>query len=294
MLLTCVAVAVTVAADDGGQQVALSPADGVLLFDADDWDVPQTVTVTALADDVVEGVHSVSLSVTASSSEDAAYEGVVLPYSVDVSIYDDGEQDAIALSLASVRIAEGGPSVGYSVVLLSRPDAPVTVSASVGGDGGAFVSVSDDVVFDSDNWASPQSFVLTATEDFIASGSQTFSLVHLASSGDDAYDGSGAFVPSAVASVEVEDDDTVGVRLSAVSLLLSEGGPAGAYTVVLKSKPAGPVTVLVSSDDDGGSAINLAVSQLVFNSLDFDVAQSVAVSAVDDDFAEGTQTCEYF
>src|SRR4029434_9419836 len=57
-------------------QLGVSPA--LLTFTPSDWDIPQTVTVTALDDLIVEGSHTGAVT-HAVSSADPAYNGLVIP-----------------------------------------------------------------------------------------------------------------------------------------------------------------------------------------------------------------------
>jgi len=69
----------------GTDQVLVSPA--TLTFTPENWDVPQTVTVTAVDDSVVEGDHTAVITHSAVSA-DAGYNGISVA-SVTVNIVDN-------------------------------------------------------------------------------------------------------------------------------------------------------------------------------------------------------------
>ena len=92
------------------------------------------------------------------------------------------------------------------------------------------------------------------------------------------------------AALTVEDDDERGVSVSPTALTVPEGGSA-TYTVVLASRPTGPVTVTPSV----ASGPDVTVSgALTFTAADWDTAQTVTVTAGHDDDADNdTATVEH-
>ena len=92
----------------------------------------------------------------------------------------------------------------------------------------------------------------------------------------------------APAAVTITDDDTSGVSVSPTALTVDEGG-SGTYTVVLASEPTESVTVsvTVSGDED----LTVDRTSLTFTASDWETAQTVTVSAGDDeDVVNGTAT----
>ena len=84
-------------------------------------------------------------------------------------------------------------------------------------------------------------------------------------------------------SLAITDDDTRGVAVSPVSLMVDEGATA-TYTVRLTSEPTGNVSV--APFHEGGDP-DIAVSPvLAFDSLNWHLAQTVTVSAAEDPDAE--------
>ncbi len=68
----------------------------------------------------------------------------------------------------------------------------------------------------------------------------------------------------------------------------TEGGAGDSFTVALASQPAANVTVAVGGDAD----IAAATATLTFTPQNWNVAQTVAVSAVNDTLVEGTETAK--
>jgi len=79
-------VTVTIANPGTPTQLALTPT--TVTFTPDNWNIPQQVTVTAVDDDVFEGLHSSSITHTASSA-DASYNNIAIaPLTVSITDND--------------------------------------------------------------------------------------------------------------------------------------------------------------------------------------------------------------
>lgn len=67
---------------------------------------------------------------------------------------------------------------------------------------------------------------------------------------------------------------------------VTEGGATDAFTVALTTPPTAPVTITLSH----GADVTVSPSTLTFTSINYGAPQSVAVTAVDDEEAEGTHS----
>ncbi|MCY4200761.1 MAG: hypothetical protein OXF31_13285, partial [Gammaproteobacteria bacterium] len=265
------AVTVEIAAS-GGAGVGLSASS--LTFGADDWDAPQSVTVTALEDD--DGVDE-SGSLTHSATG-GGYEGVSAGVAVSVS---DDDEASLAVSETSLSLDEGG-SASYAVALATRPPSAVTVEIAASGGAGVGLSASS-LTFGADDWDAPQSVTVTALEDDDGVD-ESGSLTHSATGGG--YEGVSAGV-----AVSVSDDDEASLAVSETSLSLDEGGSAS-YAVALATRPPSAVTVEIAAS--GGAGVGLSASSLTFTPSSWSEAQTVTVSAnEDDDAVDGTGTLRH-
>ena len=141
---------------------------------------------------------------------------------------------------------------------------------------GTDISVGDrSVEFTRDNWSVAQTVTVSAGQDDDAED-ETATLRHGAAGGD--YAG----VQGPAVTVTVQDDDTAGVSLSRTALTIPEG-ESGRYTVVLTSKPTAAVAVTVGGH--AGSDLTLSKTSLTFTAADWAEAQTVTVSAGQDDDA---------
>jgi len=159
-----------------------------LVFTSGNWDTPQSVTVSAVDDAVVEGPHTGAITHSASSS-DGNYDGISIS-GVTVNITDNDVPVVPGVTITesggSTDVAEGGALDSYEVVLNTQPSAAVTVTTSP--DAQTIVSPTI-MVFNSGDWDTPQTAFLFAVDDDVAEGSHTGTISHSASSADGDYDG---------------------------------------------------------------------------------------------------------
>ena len=272
-----------------GTDVGLSAAvftDNVLTFTAVNWDTVQTVTVTAAEDDDADTDPAVTLVHDVASTDDSDYDALT-DQTVTVTITDD---DAVGVDISetALTVAEGDANgVSYSVKLTSEPAGDVTVT--VGGHSGTDVGLSgldgnSKLTFTTVNWGVAQTVTVTAAEDDDAVTDAAVALAHAIASADDSdYDA----LTDQTVTVTITDNDTVGVDISETALTVAEGS-SKSYTVELTSQPAGDVTVTVtghSGTDVGLSAAVFTDNVLTFTTVNWGVAQTVTVTAAEDDDA---------
>ncbi|MDE0117160.1 MAG: hypothetical protein OXT07_11140, partial [bacterium] len=205
--------AVTVAVTSGGAAATVSPAS--LSFQPAAWNVPQTVTVTGVDDNIDNpGDERVVVVAHAASSSDAAYDGTpVAPVSVSV-VDDDGA--GVNVSEAHVSVAEGGASDSYTVVLGSQPTHDVTVTATAAAGvtvnvSGGTAGASQTLTFTAGDWGTAQTVTVAAVDDAADQpGGRTASIAHAAASTDPRYNAA----PVAPVTAAIADDDATVVALS--------------------------------------------------------------------------------
>ena len=214
------------------------------------------------------------------STEDAVYDAVTAA-GVSVDVDDDDTAGVTIVPDTSLlpSVGEGGTGT-YTVVLASEPSGNVTVTATSGNTGAVTVTPTS-LTFTTGNWATAQTVTVRAEQDDNADD-ETVEVSHMVASTDDAvYDA----VTAAGVSVDVDDDDTAGVSAVPDTSLTSpvdEGG-TGTYTVVLASEPSGNVTVTATSGNTG--AVTVSPTSLTFTTGNWATAQTVTVTAVDDNNA---------
>ena len=251
-----------------------------LTFTSTNWDVAQTVTVTAAEDD--DGVTDVGVTLTHTVSG-GGYGSTTVP-DVEVSIT---ENDTAGVTIEPTTLSVvAGRSNEYTAALATEPSGEVTVTVS--GHAGTAVSLDKTTLtFTVDNWDVVQTVAVTAGQDDDAANDSA-TLTHTASGGD--YASVSNTLP-----VTVTDDDTPDIVLSETGLTVTEGDAAGSsYTVVLATRPSGSVSVSISGHDGTDltlSGTTLTNNQLTFTTTSWGAAQTVTVKAgEDDDAANDTAT----
>ncbi|MCB9453913.1 MAG: hypothetical protein H6672_20975 [Anaerolineaceae bacterium] len=252
-----------------------------LIFTPGNWFTAQTVTVTAVDDGVVEGPHTCVITHTAASG-DAAYDGFAVA-GVTANVTDnDVAGVTVTESGGTTNITEGGATDTYTIVLTSQPTANVVITVTPDAQCTALPSP---LTFTPGNWFTAQTVTVTAVDDLIAEGPHTCVITHTAASGDAIYDG----LAVAGVTANVTDNDTPGVAIteSGGSTDIAEGGVTDTYTVVLTTPPTANVVITVTPD----AQCTALPSPLTFTAGNWNVAQTVTVTAVDDAVIEGPHTC---
>ncbi len=256
-----------------GSDLTLDKAS--LTFTALTWGTAQTVTVTAAGDDDAVD-DEVTLAHTASGGD---YGSVTEDLPVTV---EDGDTVGLVVAPDAVTVAEGG-SASYTVKLASEPSATVTVAVT--GHAGSDLTLDKaSLTFTASTWETAQTVTVTAGEDDDAVDDEV-TLAHTASGGD--YGSVTEDLP-----VTVEDGDTVGLVVAPVSMTVDEADDPttpsiaehkATYTVKLASEPTGTVTVAISGQ--ASTDVSLDTTSLEFTTTNWSEAQTVTVTAAEDDDA---------
>ena len=260
-----------------------------LTFTASDWSTAQTVKLTAGHDpDGDDATLEVAHSVDDDDSPDD-YDGVTAALSVEVS--DDDTAAIVVTAAAGFKVVEGS-TASYSVELATEPGGDVVVQLSVTGAG---VSVDTDtgmtgdqseLTFTSTDWSTAQTVTVAAAHDADGDpGSATITHAVVDSESDEDYDP----VDDVTLSVAVTDDDTPAIVVTAAPDFTVDEGSTATYSVKLATEPGRDVVVqlsvstgaVVTVDTDGEMTGDQ--SRLTFTSTDWSTAQTVTVSAPEDD-----------
>ena len=252
-----------------------------LTFTAANWNVAQTVTVTGVDDAIADGDIAYSILTAAAVSTDGSYSGFD---AADVSVTNtDNDTAGITVSPTSgLTTTEAGGSDTFTVVLDTQPTADVTVALSSSDLSEGTVGPAS-LTFTAANWNVAQTVTVTGVDDAIADGDVLYTIVTAAAvSTDGNYSGFDA----ADVSVTNTDNDTAGITVSPTSgLTTTEAGGTATFTVVLTSQPTADVTIALSSSDLSEGTVGPA--SLTFTAANWNVAQTVTVTGVDDAIADG-------
>jgi len=282
-----------------------------VVFTASNWNVTQTVAVSAIDDSYFESSENHAITHTVTSG-DVRYSATELAFwygsqqssaSVMVSVYDN-DAASVTISKSAVVVTEGVSTDAYTVVLTSKPTSRngqtelPTSSVTVAVTANSQVRVQPTtLVFSAANWNMTQQVTVSAINDLVDELTEEHTLWHSASSSDVDYHGSNAlFVGGSNITATVHDNDFAGVTLKKQSvvgvtdsLTIREGGANSSYSLVLDSEPTHNVQLSVTVPTGGINQFVASPAVLEFTSTNWNQAQTVLVSAVEDSLDEPVQ-----
>ena len=266
-----------------------------------EWHTAQPVTVYCVDDDVDNPGDERSVTITHTPSGG----GFGTAASVQVTVYDDVDDDAeILLFDSDVQAVTTAPLLvatvdergadqtdSYSVRLKTEPTDDVIVDVTSGDTVGATISPAS-LTFTPTNWSETQTVTVTGVDDSVDNpdtpGSRSVTITHTPRDGG-GY-GSGE---TKTATVTVNDEGdapaspTEGLEYSPSQPVVLEGQQA-VYTVKLRTKPTGTVTLYLSKDVSTHLK-SFDPSELTFTTTNWDTPQSVTVTGFDDDVDDADQ-----
>ena len=262
-----------------------------LTFTTGNWNTAQTVTVTGVDDDEDDGDtnNTITVAINTASTADSNYD-VLANQTVTATVVDD---DTVGFTLTqsggSTSVSEDGTRDDISVVLNSQPNTTVRITFTSSDTSQATVSNAF-YTFDASNWDTPKSFRVLAVADQIDDGDATITVTAAIDNGttDDAkYK---ALAAQTVTGITVTDIDTAAytVTESGGDSTVSETGTTDTCEVVLATKPTGNVVFNLSNPTP--TEVSLSTSSLTFTTSDWDTAQTVTMTGVDDVASDGDVT----
>ncbi|MDH5580232.1 MAG: calcium-binding protein, partial [Betaproteobacteria bacterium] len=237
--------------------------------------------MTGIDDAVADGDVLYNIITAAAVSTDGSYSGFD---AANVSVTNtDNDTAGITVSPTTGLITtEAGGSDTFTVVLTSQPTADVTIALSSSDLTEGTVGAAS-LTFTAANWNVAQTVTVTGVDDAIADGDVLYNIITAAAvSSDGNYSG----LDPADVSVTNTDNDTAGITVSPTTgLTTTEAGGSDTFTVVLTSQPTADVVVGLSSSDTTEGTVGPA--SLTFTAANWNVAQTVTVTGVDDAIADG-------
>ena len=288
--------ATSVESDDTASETDFESASGSLTFvaEATGEALSQTFTVIAVADDLVEGDET--FTVTLSEPSSGFPPGVDIKDATGTGTITGGGLAELSVSDAS---ADEGGDLTFTVTLSGSPASEVTVeyATSVESDDTAsasdFESASGSVTFaaDATGAALTQTFTVTAVADDLVEGDETFTVT--------LSEPSGGFPPG----IGIKDATGTGTITGGGSAELSVSDASGdeggdlTFTVTLSGSPASEVTVEYATSVESGDTASASDFESASGSLTFAagatgaaLSQTLTVAAVADDLVEGDET----
>ena len=251
-----------------------------LTFTARTGTSPQTVTVTGVNDDLDDGDIAFSIVTAAATSADGNYNGIE---AADVAVTNtDNDASGITVSTISGNTTEAGGTATFTVVLDAQPTADVTVGL-----------ISDDTT---EGTVLPVSLTFTSANWNIAAdrdgdrrrrrpGRWRRHVQHCDRRGHECRRQLQRHRRRRRQRHEHRQRRVRASPCSTISGPTTEAGATATFTVVLNAQPTADVTVGLSSDDATEGAV-LPVS-LTFTAANWNTAQTVTVTGVNDDLDDG-------
>ncbi len=248
-----------------------------LVFTASDWNQPQTILVTGVRDNIVDGDRTSTLQLLPITGG-GNFNGID---GSDVSVVViDTDRASFSASPASVVVNETGTSAQVTVRLATPPSTAVTISAGSSNVGKATVSPVSQTLAPS-AWTTPLVFTITGVDNLIADGNVQFNITFVAS-GDTAY---AAQQPVTVSGICLDNDGkTLLVNQGGTTLSVAEGSTTPAtWSISLSQPPSAPVTVTLTPD----AYLTVTPATVTFTSANWSTSQTISAQAVDDQIEQG-------
>lgn len=255
--------------------IGAGPANAITLtFTPANWNIPQTVTATAVDDMVDETSPHMGLITHTVSSLDPIYNGASVA-NVTPSITDNDTQGFV-LSALNVLVTEGGTAT-FTVALATEPTSDVFVDvARISGDSDINVQSGASLTFSPANYSVPRTVTLAAELD--ADTQNGSAIIRIRSLG----------IPDATVTATEVDVNTQNLIVTGSPVTVPEGGTAQIFVRLLYN-PLGPVTVNVARLSGDTDITVASGATLLFTAFDYFLPQAVTLAAAEDaDVLNGT------
>lgn len=257
-----------------------------MTFTPENWNVPQSVTVTAVEDDVADGVTSATMTVSIVDNESDDLFDPVSDQLITVTIEDDDTGLTVSESDAETIVSESGDTDDVAVVLKGQPLGNVVVLVT--SDDRTEVTVSQPALtFTPSNWDEVQTVTVIGVDDDFTDGDQRATLTFQVDPAN-SHPGYAAVSPQIVR-VDNIDNDGPGFEIieTGNSTIVSEDGDQDSFSVSLNVRPLANVYLVVESDDPTEAEVIPAT--LTFTPSNWTQPRTAGIVGIDDLLADGEQ-----
>ena len=275
-----------------------------LIFTPDNWDTPQTVTITGVDDNDIDGDIAYRIEFGSAQSADSGYDGLEISQSVAVTNLDNDEDGPIdpphqrsgtpgflITPTSGLTTSEDGRTASFRIVATGEPFEDVVVPV-ISSDITEGTVEPAQLIFTADNWRTSQLVTIKGVDDNEADGDIAYQITFgSAQSSDSGYDG--LPIPQSVAVTNLDNDipsTPVSFTVSEDQISVEESGAAATFTVVPNEKPVFNVVVSMAVTDS--SEATISPSRLTFTPSNWNVPQTVTVKGKADFIEDGDQDYE--
>ncbi|QOR36805.1 S-layer homology domain-containing protein [Clostridium sp. 'deep sea'] len=276
-------VVLEVSSSDTGE-VTASPA--ALTFTKDDYS-NKTVTLTGVDDSLIDGNIASNISIAVKNdTSDSQYHNLNKTVFVTTTS-DDTAGFTITQTNGNTSVAEDGATDSFSVVLDAQPIIDVVLDISNPNTAELTLDKSS-LTFTNSNWNNPQTVTVTGIDDYIDDGNQNTDIT--VSINDEKSDDSFDPIANQKITVTTVDDDEAGITLiqTGDKTIVSEETTTDTFDVVLDTKPTSNVVINITKSTVG--EIKISDDSLTFTTSDWNQAQTVTVTGLDDNLVDGNVT----
>ncbi|MBL9145907.1 MAG: DUF1800 family protein [Verrucomicrobiaceae bacterium] len=285
---------------DANSQMAFNQS--VFYFDSTNWNVPQTVVISAI-DDAFNDVALAAAGNTAYNQAqniqfrcfgDPTYLGIAPTHTVNIL---DNDAPAVSISQTGgiTSTVEGGATDTYSIVLTTPPNGDVVITATPANTGTTLNNVTTGAksfTFNASNWNVPQVVTVLAAQDTTVEGNHQVNVTHainVALTTDTTgyaanTSGTSTLSLQTVVNNISDDDNRIIVNVTGLETRVHEdGSKSDTYSIVLRSAPSGANTVTITPSVTGGfaaSGLSISPATLIFNSSNFSTPQFFTLTGV--------------
>ena len=258
----------------GSDKTEISVKPATMTFTAENWDKPQTITVTGVDDVVVDGniVSEVRMKATSDDKHFGGDGGEIAALEDKIEITTlDNDVAAIVLAAEGAEISEdSGKNIEMKVMLSAQPETQVSVFAKSTDVSELKIISQPTLIFNEENWNVPQTVMLKVQDDNFADGTQTVFVDFNSISEDPLFNELTAKSPA----YNVLDNESANVALTAVKTIFKPGeAMTSTVRVALSAPPEKDVPVKLSSSFD--YTVKLSKSDLVFTTENWNMPQEV-------------------
>ncbi|MBQ4359270.1 MAG: hypothetical protein II767_03355 [Proteobacteria bacterium] len=275
-----VRIACEVVSESQNKEVEVACED--VVFNADNWQLEQTIGVTGVDDYLKDGDQTYKIKVS-TVSEDPDFNELSVE-SVELTNVDMTQPGFIfsATSLMTYEDQEQ-EAAKFTIALSSMPSSDVTLTFNSSNPQEGQVSPAS-VTFTKDNWQEVREITVSGMDDSVQDGNVNYTIFFSPSeSNDEDYN---EVQPKAIKVTNV-DNDVAGVSMNIPEgELVIEEGHDTPILVKLNTQPKNDVTVVVT-EEGGTKEVDLENAKVVLTSENWNVGQELHLIGAQDDVIDG-------
>ncbi|MEZ6123764.1 MAG: Calx-beta domain-containing protein [Planctomycetaceae bacterium] len=267
-------------------EVRASPS--TIRFTPANWRIGQLVTLTGVDDLLADGDQMTDVTVRVDSAvSDDQFDSLPLQTIRAATLDDDPAGFSVLSPTGAAQVTESGTTTQLSVTLNAQPAIDVVLRvSSLDATEAAVDQLTRTLTFPPDNWYTAQTVNVFGLEDFVVDGTQKANIRFAV---DPLSDGAFSVLEDQLIPVDVLDNETADfvVSQSGGSTSVSESGSSDVIQVRLRDQPL--TNVILDVTPSVGAAFHTDKSRLLFTPANWNTAQSVTVTGLNDFRINGTR-----